>query len=100
MVEQIIILIPLVIFMIVIGANLQQILTDLKNIVHSPIKPYVSQDESIQDSLTTPNDVSDDDLACLINRIMGRRKFHISILFMSRHYHGFCILSLIEREAV
>lgn len=69
--------------MIVIGANLQQILTDLKNIVHSPIKPYVSQDESIQDSLTTPNDVSDDDLACLINRIMGRRKFHISMLFMS-----------------
>lgn len=53
-----------------LGSNLKQVLTDLKAIVWSPMKPYIQTEGS---SATT--DIPDEDLASLVNRLMGKCKF-------------------------
>ena len=57
-----------------VGANLRQVLTDLKAIVHSPIKPYIGGEDDRAPTSAMSNDISDNDLPSLINRIMGRCK--------------------------
>jgi len=54
------------------GANLRQVLSDLKAIVHSPIKPYIGGEGEHAPISVMSNDISDNDLPSLINRIMGR----------------------------
>ncbi|XP_067941489.1 protein Smaug homolog 1-like [Watersipora subatra] len=52
------------------GANLKQVLLDLKVIVHTPIKPYMAAD--IGSHTASPSELADNDLPGLINKLTGR----------------------------
>ena len=58
-----------------IGANLKQVLLDLKAIVHTPIKPYLPTDNSGNPcAAARTTELADNDLPGLINKLTGRCK--------------------------
>lgn len=65
------------VFLFFIGANLKQVLTDLKAIAATPIKPFQATDTAQSGS---SGDISDSDLPSLVNRLMGKRKYQRLIL--------------------
>ena len=62
--------------MLYLGANLKQVLIDLKAIVHTPIKPYLPPEGTAAAPPTAAGttELADNDLPGLINKLTGRRK--------------------------